>query len=91
MKRILILVLPLVLFAGFLAIKPPAIGADAKPTGSITPQANQDPTSPSTGNPATPTAKPSISGGGEEEDDDDNKNGREKPRYGGHDDDDYDD
>jgi hypothetical protein len=90
MKRILILVLPLVLFAGFLAIKPPAIGADAKPTGSITPQANQDPTSPLTGNPATPTAKPSISAGGEE-DDDDNKNGREKPRYGGHDDDDYDD
>jgi hypothetical protein len=98
MKRIMILVLPLVLFAGFLAIKPPAIGADAKPTGATTPQANQDPTSPNSAQPSTPsdgnsvapTVKPSISGGGDDEDDEDDDED-EKPRYGGHDDDDYDD
>ena len=107
MKRIMILVFPLVLFVGFLAIKPPAIGADAKPTGATTPQANQDPTSPNSAQPSTPGAgnsvapsvKPSISGGDDDDEDDedddeeDDEDGDEdeKPRYGGHDDDDYDD
>ena len=104
MKRIMILVFPLVLFVGFLAIKPPAIGADAKPTSSTSPQANQDPTSPNSAQPSTPgagnsvapAAKPSISGGDDddgEDDEEDDEDGDEdeKPRYGGHDDDDYDD
>ena len=99
MKRIMILVFPLVLFVGFLAIKPPAIGADAKPTSSTSPQANQDPTSPNSAQPSTPSAgnsvaptvKPSISGGDDDDDDDEEDDEDEKPRYGGHDDDDYDD
>lgn len=93
----MILVFPLVLFVGFLAIKPPAIGADAKPTGATTPQVNQNPTSPNSAQPSTPgagnsvapTAKPSISGG--DDDDDDDGDDDERPSYGGHDDDDYDD
>jgi hypothetical protein len=97
MKRIMILVFPLVLFVGFLAIKPPAIGADANPTGATTPQVNQNPTSPNSAQPSTPgagnsvapTAKPSISGG--DDDDDDDGDDDERPSYGGHDDDDYDD
>jgi hypothetical protein len=103
MKRVMILVFPLVLFVGFLAIKPPAIGADAEPTSSTSPQANQDPTSPNSAQPSTPgagnsvapTAKPSISGGDDDDDDndqdDEDDEEDEKPRYGGHDDDDYDD
>lgn len=100
MKRIVILVFPLVLFVGFLAIKPPAIGADAKPTSSTSPQANEVPTSPNSaqpsnpgaGNSVAPTVKPSISGGDDDDDDEDEgEDEDEKPRYGGHDDDDYDD
>jgi hypothetical protein len=101
MKRILILVLPLVLFAGFLTIKPPAIGADATPTGVTSPESIQSPTnsdqsqSPNTSKPPVPTAKPSILGGNDDDDDDDDNDDDddedEKPSYGGHDDDDYDD
>lgn len=102
MKRILILALPLVLFAGFLSIKPPAIGSDAKPTGVTSPESIQSPTnsdqSPNVSKPAAPAGKPSISGGnGDDDDDDDNEDDDddddddEKPSYGGHDDDDYDD
>jgi hypothetical protein len=104
MKRILILVIPLALFAGFLFIKPPAIGADAKPITVITPDVITTPKPSDSGQPLSPTAtknpnsgkKPSISGGGDdddddEEDDDDDDDDRVKPKYGGHDDDDYDD
>lgn len=90
MKRILILVIPLALLAGFLSIKPPAIGADAKPITVSTPGAVQTPTPSENPN---PSKKPGISGGGDddEEDDDERQVNRVKPRYGGHDDDDYDD
>ena len=103
MKRILILVIPLALVVGFLSIKPPAIGADAKPITVSTPGAVQTPKLSDSVQPPSPTSpktpkpikKPSISGGGDddEEDDDDEqrKDNRVKPKYGGHDDDDYDD
>jgi hypothetical protein len=99
MKRILILALPLLLFAGFLSIKPPAISPDATPTGVTTPQSIQSPSiseqpqSPSVNKLPTPAVKPSISGGydDDDDDDDDDEDDDEKPRYGGHDDDDYDD
>jgi hypothetical protein len=103
MKRILILVIPLALFAGFLFIKPPAIGADAKPITVITPDVVTTPKPSDSGQPLSPTAtknpnsgkKPSISGGGDDDDDDDDDDDededRVKPKYGGHDDDDYDD
>ena len=87
MKRILILVMPLVLFVGFLSIKPPAIGSDATPTGVTSPESIQSPInsdqSPNASKSPVPTAKPSILGGNDDDD--------EKPSYGGHDDDDYDD
>ena len=104
MKRILILALPLVLFTGFLTIKPPAIGADATPTVVTSPESIQSQTnsdqSPNVSKPPASTTKPSISGGNgddddddedDEDDEDDDDDDREKPRYGGHDDDDYDD
>ena len=79
MKRILILVLPLVLFAGFLSIKPPSIDTGAQPTTSTTPQANQVPASPNSDQAPTPERsdsvapgiKPSISGGDDDDEDDD--------------------
>ena len=82
MKRFLLVFIPLALFIGFLAIKPPAV--DAKIT---TPSATtSDPKStPANGKPAI--GKPGITGG---EDDDGEKN-KEKPSYGGHDEDNYDD
>lgn len=90
MKRILILVIPLALLVGFLSIKPPAIGADAKPITVSTPGVVQTPKPSDLAQPLSPTSpktskKPSISGGGNDDDD------RVKPKYGGHDDDDYDD
>jgi len=92
MKRILILVIPLALVVGFLSIKPPAIGADAKPTTVSTPGVLQTPKPADSAQPLSPTSpktskKPSIPGGGDDDDDED----RVKPKYGGHDDDDYDD
>ena len=94
--------MPLVLFVGFLSIKPPAIGSDATPTGVTSPESIQSPTNsdqsqlPDTSKPPVPTAKPSILGGdgdgdGDGDDDDDDDDDDEKPSYGGHDDDDYDD
>jgi hypothetical protein len=96
MKRILILVVPLVLFAGFLFIKPPAVGVNSNPAGVTNPPVSQLPTpsnsgqpqSPNVNNTPGPSAKPTISGG---YDDDDEEDGGDKPRYGGHGDDDYDD
>ena len=56
MKRILILVIPLALLAGFLSIKPPAIGADAKPITVSTPGAVQTPKPSDSAQPLSPTA-----------------------------------
>jgi len=105
MKRFLIIFVPLALFAGFLTIKPPALGANATTPAVTTadpvvsPASPQDPLStPPIGKPTI--GKPGISGGDDEDDDDyeddeeneeDEEEDEEKPTYGGHDDDDYDD
>jgi hypothetical protein len=91
MKRFLIIFVSLALFTGFLAIKPPALGAKnttPAPTTSdpvATPSTGTDKSpAPANGKPAV--GKPGVTG---EEDDDGGKN-KEKPNYGGHDEDDYD-
>jgi hypothetical protein len=95
MKRFLIIFVSLALFTGFLAIKPPAVGAkNTTPVATTadpvaTPSMSQAPLpTPATGKPAI--GKPKITGGNDDEEDGDKK-GREKPSYGGHDDDNYDD
>ena len=95
MKRFLIIFVSLALFAGFLAIKPPALGAkNTTPVTTTadpvaTPSTSQAPLpTPAKGKPAI--GKPGITGGEDDEEDDDKK-GKKKPSYGGHDDDDYDD
>ena len=92
MKRFLIIFVSLALFTGFLAFKPPALGAkNTTPVSNTadpvaTPSTSQAPLPTSaTGKPAI--GKPGITG---EEDDDGGKH-KEKPSYGGHDEDDYDD
>ena len=92
MKRFLIIFVSMALFTGFLAIKPPALGAkNTTPVTTTadpvaTPSTSQAPLpTPAKGKPAI--GKSGITGG---EDDDGGKN-KEKPSYGGHDDDDYDD
>ena len=94
MKRFLIIFVSLALFTGFLAIKPPALGAkNTTPVATTTdpvatPSSSQAPLpAPAKGKPAI--GKPGVTGGDDEDDDD--KKGKEKPSYGGHDDDDYDD
>ena len=94
MKRFLIIFVSLALFTGFLAIKPPALGAkNTTPVSNTadpvaTPSTSQAPLpTPVNGKPAI--GKPGVTGGDDEENDD--KKGKEKPSYGGHDDDDYDD
>ncbi len=94
MKRFLIIFVSLALFTGFLAIKPPALGAkNTTPVANTadpvaTPSTSQAPLpAPANGKPAI--GKPGVTGGDDEEDDD--KKGKKKPSYGGHDDDDYDD
>lgn len=87
MKKVAILLLPLILFAAFLSFKPPVVTAVNKPA---TDQITTDPA------PTTPVPKatknvspkpPDIQSGDDEDDE-----GRDhKPSYGGHDDDDYDD
>ena len=100
MKRFLIIFVSLALFTGFLAIKPPALGAkNTTPVATTTdpvatPSTSQAPLpAPAKSKPAI--GKPGITGGedDDEEDDeeDDDKKGKKKPSYGGHDDDDYDD
>jgi hypothetical protein len=98
MKRFLIIFVSLALFTGFLAIKPPALGAkNTTPVATTTdpvatPSTSQAPLpAPAKGKPAI--GKPGVTGEDDEEDDeeDDDKKGKKKPSYGGHDDDDYDD
>jgi hypothetical protein len=93
MKRFLIIFVSLALFTGFLAIKPPALGAKNTTPVATTPDPVAIPSAGSGKSPAPATGKPAIgkpgvTGGDDEEDD---KKGKEKPSYGGHDDDDYDD
>ena len=103
MKRFLIIFVSMALFTGFLAIKPPALGAKTTTPTSTTadpvasPGSAQDPLpTPAKGKPAI--GKPTITGGDDDDDDEDEEDDEEedddddeKPSYGGHDDDDYDD
>jgi hypothetical protein len=97
MKRFLIIFVSLALFTGFLAVKPPALGAKNTTPVATTTDPVATPSAGSGKSPAPATGKPAIGKpgitGGEEDDDeeDDDKKGKEKPSYGGHDDDDYDD
>ena len=87
MKKIAILLAPLILFAAFLSFKPPAVSAINKPA---TDQITTDPASttpvPKASKNVSP--KPPVIQGGDDEDDEGHHG---KPGYGGHDDDDYDD
>ena len=86
MKRIALLLLPLILFIGFLAFKPPALANVNKP---VTDQVSSGGTSntPEPGVSKNRSSKPPVIQGRDDEDDDHDR----KPKYGGHDDDDYDD
>ncbi len=89
MKKIAILLAPLILFAAFLSFKPPAVSAINKPaTDQIT--TDPAPTTPVPKATKNVSPKPPVIKGGDEEDEDGEDNQR-KPGYGGHDDDDYDD
>ena len=94
MKRILLIAIPLALFAGFLFIKPPA------PSAQNTKIVSKSDTSTTTTSPQTPIISKPNSGkspviAGENENEE-NEGGtvvknKVKPKYNGHDDDDYDD
>jgi len=87
MKKIAILLAPLILFAAFLSFKPPAVSAINKPaTDQIT--TDPAPTTPVPKATKNVSPKPPVIRGGDDEDDEGHHG---KPGYGGHDDDDYDD
>ena len=87
MKKVAILLAPLILFAAFLSFKPPAVSAINKPaTDQIT--TDVAPTTPVPKAPKNVSPKPPVIQGGDDEDDEGHHG---KPGYGGHDDDDYDD
>ena len=87
MKKIAILLAPLILFAAFLSFKPPAVSAINKPaTDQIT--TDIAPTTPVPKATKNVSPKPPVIQGGDDEDDEGHHG---KPGYGGHDDDDYDD
>ena len=89
MKKVAILLLPIILFAAFLSFKPPAVSAVNKPaTDQITP--DPAPTTPVPKATKNVSPKPPVIKGGDDDDDEDEGRGH-KPSYGGHDDDDYDD
>jgi hypothetical protein len=94
MKRILLILIPLALFAGFLFIKPPA------PSAQNTKIVSKSDTSTTTTSPQTPIiskpngGKSAVVGG--EDEGEENEGGtvvknKVKPKYNGHDDDNYDD
>ena len=95
MKKVTIVILPLILFAAFLSFKPPAVSAVNKPaTDQVTTEPAQTTPLPNATKNVSP--KPLVIQGGDDEDDDedddhDDKGRDHKPSYGGHDDDDYDD
>ena len=87
MKKVAILLAPLILFAAFLSFKPPAVSAINKPaTDQIT--TDPSPTTPVPKATKNVSPKPPVIQGGDDEDDEGHHG---KPGYGGHDDDDYDD
>ena len=85
MKKVAILLLPLILFLGFLTFKPPAIETVTKPA---TDQLTNDgaSTTPQPESTKKSSTKPPVINNGDDDEDHDRR-----PRYGGHDDDDYDD
>jgi hypothetical protein len=88
MKKIAILLIPFILFLGFLSFKPPAVTAANDPaTPQITTEAVPSTPSPTASKKVLP--KPPVI----EDGDEDHEPGRRphKPGYGGHDDDDFDD
>ena len=91
MKKVAILLAPLILFAALLSFKPPAVSAVNKPaTDQVTTEPAQTTPLPNATKNVSP--KPLVIQGGDDEDDEDDDEGRDhKPSYGGHDDDDYDD
>jgi hypothetical protein len=94
MKRIALLLLPLILFLGFLTFKPPALATGNKPaTDQVTSEVA--PATPEPGSTKKSSTKPPVIQGGDDDDDDDDDEEDDdhdrKPSYGGHDDDDYDD
>jgi len=96
MKRILLIAIPLALFAGFLFIKPPALNAQNTTVVSKSDKATSDTTTPSKPpviSKPNSGKSPVIAGENENEA---NEGGtvvknKVKPKYNGHDDDDYDD
>jgi len=95
MKRFLIIFVSLALFTGFLAIKPPALGANTTTPVATTADPVATPSTGTDKSPAPANGKPAVGKpgitGGEVDEEDDGKKSKEKPSYGGHDDDDYDD
>lgn len=93
MKRIALLLLPLILFIGFLTFKPPALASVNTPaTDQVATEVA--PTTPEPGSTKKSSTKPPVIQGGDDDDeyeDDEDDDHDRKPRYGGHDDDDYDD
>jgi hypothetical protein len=87
MKKIAIILLPLIILAAFLAIKPPAVTAGNKPVDNQIIGTDKSTTSKSPSPNQGVAKQPHIKNGKGE--DDERHEG--KPRYGGHDDDDYDD
>lgn len=84
----MIILLPLIFLAAFLALKPAAVTAGDKPAdvqinGTDKASTSQT-TSPNQGSTKKTTVKNGIGG-------DDDEGVKHKPAYGGHDDDDYDD
>jgi hypothetical protein len=91
MKRIVLLLLPLILFIGFLTFKPPALATGNKPvTDQVTSGGTSATPEPGTSKNSS-TKPPVIQGGDDDDDDDEEEEDDRKPSYGGHDDDDYDD
>jgi hypothetical protein len=101
MKRILLIAIPLALFAGFLLIKPPALNAQNTTVVSKSDKATSAATTPSKPpviSKPNSGKSPVIAGENENEKNENEENeggtvvkNKVKPKYNGHDDDDYDD
>ncbi|MGI9171053.1 MAG: hypothetical protein ACR2IZ_01160 [Candidatus Nanopelagicus sp.] len=89
MKKVAILLVPLIFLAAFLSIKPPAVSVVDKPA--------KDKISSNVPSTKSPGNKPVIAGQTEDDENAESvesgkdKSKKPKPSYGGHDDDDYDD
>ncbi len=86
MKKVAIILVPLILFIGFLAFKPPVVVADNQPVSAQTTQ-EVIPSKPAPGNSKEIFPKPLV---GEDNNEEHPEKPHRKPQYGGHDEDDYD-